>query len=238
MKSQTLANLPTLREMLAAGVHFGHRKERSKPAARKYTFVIRDGVCVINLEMTQEQLTKAVHVLEAAAAEGQTILLVGTKRQARLALIAMAKETGMPYVANRWLGGTLTNYSVIRNNIQRLIDLDRVLANDQEMAKFNKRERLRMEERARKLHSMFDGITDMTKLPDYLLVVDPYEETTAVREAEKIGIPVIALCDTDGDPDHLFLPIPTNDDAPKAIELLLSTLSAAIVRGKEKAKTS
>ncbi len=231
MKSQTSVSIPSLRDMLAAGVHFGHRKERSKPATRQYTYLIRDGVCVINLELTQEQLIKAVRLLEDVTADGKIILLVGTKRQAREALIGIAKQTGMPYVANRWLGGTLTNYAVIRQNIQRLLDLDRILGTEQESAKFTKRERLRMEEQARKLHGMFDGITEMTKLPDYLLVVDPYEEATAVREAERVGIPVLALCDTDGDPNHLFLPIPTNDDAPKAIELLLSTLGAAISRG-------
>lgn len=237
MKSKTTADLPTLQALVEAGTHFGHRRERSTPAAQKYTFVVRDGVSVINLEETQKQLLEAVHYLEDKVSGGATVLFVGTKRQAAKAIKDVADRIGMPSVSTRWLGGTLTNFAVIRKNIDRLVSMEKILSDEALRTNHTKRELARMQDAADKLHTNLDGIATMTRLPDMLLVVDPREEQTAVHEANRMGIPVIALCDTDVNPDAFFLPIPANDDAPKAIELILNFLGDAIARGKEKQKT-
>lgn len=238
MKSKTTAELPTLRELLAAGAHFGHRKEWSKPAARQFTFVVRDGVCVINLEETQARLADAGRMVEALAAEGKTVLFVGTKRQARQVVEEIGKQTGMPYAAERWLGGTLTNFSVIRSNIQRLVEIEQILTNEKELVKYTKRERQLMGEQVKKMHAQLDGIANMTRLPDLVIVVDPTEEATAYREASRLGIPVMALCDTDSDPNKIDYPIPANTDAPKTIQIILGYLANAINQGKEKIKVA
>lgn len=238
MKSKTVSNLPDLKTLANAGAHFGHRRERSTPAAKKYTFIVRDGVLVINLEETQKQLLEAARYLEDLVAKGGTVLLVGTKRQAASAVAEVAKKVGMPFVAERWLGGTLTNFTVIRKNIERLAEIEKILANEANRGKYTKREWARLTEIAKKLHAQLDGITEMTKRPDALLVVDPHEEETAVREAARLNIPVIAICDTDVNPDQFFLPIPANDDAPKTIQLILNFLGEAIARGKEKTKNN
>jgi small subunit ribosomal protein S2 len=234
MKSKTTADLPSLRELLAAGAHFGHRKEWSTPASKEYTFVIRDGVCVINLEETQTRLNDVMHYLEEQASRGASILLVGTKRQASEIVKKIGSEQGILFVHQRWLGGTLTNFTVIRSNIQRLAELEQTLGDDQAVANMTKREIARLTEQAKKLHTTLDGITAMTKLPDILLVIDPTEEATAIREAKTLGIPVVAICDTDADPALFNHFIPANDDAPKTIELLLTHLGKAISRGKQK----
>lgn len=234
MKSKTMAGVPSLRELLAAGAHYGHRRERSLPSTKQYTFVVRDGVCVINLEETQQRLAEAARVLEELASQGKIILLVGTKRQAERAVTTMSEQLQIPSVSKRWMGGTLTNFTVIRSNIERLLDLERRLADEKEAAKMKKKEKLQMEEVVRKFRQAFGGIVELTKLPDLMLVVDPHEETTAVREARRLQIPVMALCDTDADPNLIDYPIPANDDAPKTIELVLNFLTEAIVRGKEK----
>lgn len=234
MKSKTTADLPTLRDLLAAGAHFGHRKEWSTPAAREYTFTIRDGVSVIDLEQTQTHLTDVARYLEEKAAAGATILLVGTKRQASEIVERVGTDNGILFVHQRWLGGTLTNFSVIRANIQRLANLEQTLGDEKSVTNLTKRELARMKEAARKLHATLDGITAMTKLPDILFVVDPTEEVTAIREAKTLGIPVVAICDTDADSAEIDYFVPANDDAPKTIELLLTYLGKAIKRGIEK----
>lgn len=234
MKSKTTADLPSLRDLLAAGAHFGHRKEWSKPAARKYTYVVRDGVSVINLEETQTKLADAGQILEDRVSRGAIVLFVGTKRQASGTVATAAKKVSMPVVAERWLGGTLTNFDVIRGNIQRMVDMEQLLANDKEAAKLTKRERLHMKETVNKLHKNLDGIAELVKLPDMLLVIDPSEEETAVREARRMHVPVMALCDTNVDPSLIDYAIPGNDDAPKTIELVLNYLTDAIARGQAK----
>ena len=175
MKSKTTADLPTLRELLAAGAHFGHRKEWSTPASREFTFVIRDGVCVIDLEQTQTRLAEVGHYLEAQASEGAIILLVGTKRQATEIVGRIGQEHQILFVNQRWLGGTLTNFNVIRGNISRLAQIEQTLGDEKAVANLTKREVARLSEQAKKLHMMLDGITAMTKLPELLIVIDPTE---------------------------------------------------------------
>lgn len=238
MKSKMTSEAPSLRDLIDAGAHFGHRKEWSTPASRAFTFTVRDGVCVINLEETQSRLVAAATYLEEQASRGATILLVGTKRQAQEAVARLGKELGIFFVGQRWLGGTLTNFSVIRNNVQRLARIEQTLGDEKAAAALTKREKLRLAEHAKKLHRTLDGITDMTKLPDVIVVIDPAEETTAVREARAMGLSIVAILDTDADPTEIDYPIPANDDAPKTIELLLTYLGEAIKRGNEKSTKS
>ncbi|MBI4175313.1 30S ribosomal protein S2 [Candidatus Berkelbacteria bacterium] len=226
--SKTTPTLPTLRELLAAGAHYGHRKERSKPAARKFTHVIRDGVCIINLEATRDHLERAAKILKGLVDDNKTVLFVGTKRQAAATVARVATDLGMPSVTRRWLGGTLTNFEVIRKNVAQLTDLDRRLTDETQRAKYTKRELLKDDERAKKLHQVFDGIMELTKLPDLLFVIDPHEEKTAVAEAQSLAIPIMALCDTDTNPDQITYPIPGNDDAPKTVDLVLTYLAGAM----------
>lgn len=234
MKSKTTAELPSLRDLMGAGAHFGHSRARSHPESGQFTFVIRDKICVIDLEKTQTQMIEAGEKLKSLIADGKTVILVGTKRQARDSVKTAADAMGMPYVTNRWLGGTLTNFATIRKNIDRLAELEKMTADDKEIAKYTKRERLRLAEKIRKLHSMLDGITSLTRIPQMLLVVDPHEEEIAVREAKKVGIPVMAVCDTDAKIADILFPIPANDDAPKAIEMILTYLSQIAGRASEK----
>lgn len=237
MKSKTTADLPSLQALASAGAHFGHRRERSAPAAQKYTFVVRDGVSVINLEQTQEQLLEAGRYLEERTASGARVLFVGTKRQAASIIAEVAQRCASPFVSERWLGGTLTNFNVIRKNIDRLVEIEKTLSDEANRAKNTKREWARLSDEKTKLHTNLDGITTMTRLPEVLVVVDPHEEKTAINEANRLNIPVIALCDTDVDPSEFFLPIPANDDAPKTIELILNYLGDSVARGAAKSKT-
>lgn len=226
--------LPTLQELLEAGAHFGHRKERSAPTSRQYTFVIRDGVCVINLEETQAKLQEAMTYLKSLDLTEQTVLFVGTKRQARDTIRSVAEALHMPYIADRWMGGMLTNFEIIRENVKRLQSLDQILADDAKQSRYKKKELLGMKDEAEKLHRNFDGIVNLERLPDVLVIVDPHEEAIALREARALGIPVVALCDTDADPEVITYPIPANDDAPKTVQLILGQLKSALERPESK----
>lgn len=228
--------LPTLQTLLEAGAHFGHRKERSVPTARQYTFVIRDGVSVINLEQTLAKLQAVIAFLKTFDLTNQTILFVGTKRQARDTVKEVAVALAQPYVSERWMGGTLTNFDIIRENIKRLTALDQILSDPAKQSRHTKKELLKMNEEAAKLHKNFDGIVGLERLPNVLMIVDPHEEAIALSEARSLDIPVIAICDTDTDPDSITFPIPANDDAPKTIRLILEQIRWALERpqvGKE-----
>jgi len=228
--------LPTLVEMLDAGVHFGHKKQRSYPRARKYTYCLRDGIYVINLDLTLEKMQEALDFLSKSANEGKTILLVGTKNQAKSVIVETAKKTEMPYVSNRWLGGTLTNFETIRKSIKYLEELEKLVGSD-EFKAFTKNERMKTEKEIKKLHHTFDGILTLSKLPDVLFALDAKEEDIAIAEAIKKNIPVVAVCDTDADPDKVDYPIPANDDALKSIEMIVNLIGEAIIEGKAKNKS-
>lgn len=231
--------IPTLTELLEAGAHFGHKKERSHPRAKDFTYTIRDSVYVIDLEQTVARLEKAIEYLKKQVEAGKTVLFVGTKRQAKGAVKKTATGLGMPYIVERWLGGTVTNFETINKSLKQLTKLEE-LVKSEEFGKYTKKERSRIEEKIIKLNSIFEGIREMKYLPDVLFVVDAAHEDVAVLEARKIGMPIVGICDTNANPDLINYPIPANDDSEKTIALILGAIESgvkdSIVRQKYQAK--
>lgn len=215
--------MPTLSELLEVGAHFGHKKERSFPKARKFTYTIRDSVYVIDLEKTIEGLEAAIEYMQKTIQAGKIILFVGTKRQAKAAVKTTAENLKMPYVVERWLGGMLTNFETIHKSLKQLEKLEE-LVKSEDFQKYTKKERKRIEEKIIKLNSTFSGLNKMTKLPDILFIVDTAKESVAAAEARKIGIPIVGICDTNANPDLVDIPIPANDDSEKTIQLILKKI--------------
>jgi small subunit ribosomal protein S2 len=222
----------TMKELLEAGVHFGHQTRRWNPKMKPYIFGKRNGIYIIDLQKTLRMFNQVAELVQQLAAEGKRILFVGTKRQAQEAIAEEAARCGEFYVTNRWLGGTLTNFVTLRTSIQRLKEVEGRL-ND-ESSQITKKERLRMEREREKMVKNLEGIRDMEELPDALFVVDPKKEDIAVSEANKLGIPVIAIVDTNCDPELIDYPIPGNDDAIRAIRLFASRLADAYLAGAGK----
>ena len=225
----------TLREMLEAGVHFGHQTRYWNPSMKPYIFGERNKIHIINLEITQQLLGAAAAQARQLAADGKTILLVGTKRAAQELVRAKAQECGMPYVAQRWLGGTLTNFHTVRNSLKRLQDLKR-MEEENLLARISKKEALRMTREKLKLERSLGGIEAMERLPDALFVIDVRHEGIAVREAQRLGIPVIAVVDSNSSIEGIDCVIPGNDDAIRSIRLYLDVIGAAIMEGRKQAK--
>ncbi len=225
----------TLREMLEAGVHFGHRTRFWNPSMAPYIFGERNKIHIINLEITQRLLDEAAERLRQWAAEGKTILIVGTKRAAQDIVRAKAEECGMPYVSQRWLGGTLTNFHTVRNSLKRLEDLKR-MEGENLMARVSKKEALRLTREKLKLERSLGGIEGMERLPDALFVIDVRYEGIAVREARRLGIPVVAVVDSNSSVKGIDHVIPGNDDAIRSIQLYMDVVSAAIQKGRERAE--
>jgi small subunit ribosomal protein S2 len=221
-----------MKELLEAGVHFGHQTRRWNPKMKPYIFGKRNGIYIIDLQKTLRMFNQVAELVQQFAAEGKRILFVGTKRQAQEAIAEEAARAGEFYVTNRWLGGTLTNFVTLRTSIQRLKEVEGRL-ND-ENSQITKKERLRMEREREKMVKNLEGIRDMEELPDALFVVDPKKEDIAVSEANKLGIPVIAIVDTNCDPELIDYPIPGNDDAIRAIRLFASRLADAYLAGAGK----
>lgn len=232
-----MIELPTLKELLEAGAHFGHKKERTYPKARQYTFMLKDQIYVINLEKTQELLAEALKYLDKIASEGKTVLLVGTKRQAQEIIFEHAKKADLPYVNYRWLGGMLTNFETIKKRIKFMDELDRKLA-EEEGKVLTKKEKSKLQEQADKLHKMFDGIKNMKKLPDVLFVVDIARERIALTEADKMGIPVVGIADTNANPTLIKYPIPANDDARKTLEIIVGLVVRTVQEGSKKIRVT
>lgn len=227
--------LPTLEEMLKVGVHFGHKKQRSHPKAKKNIFCLREGIYVIDLGKTQELLKRALDYFSKVTKEGRTILFVGTKKQAKRIVEEAAKKVNMPYITHRWLGGTLTNFETVRKNIKHLEELEKKKESE-EYQYFTKKEKLKLDEEIAKLHQIFDGIIEMKKLPDCLFVVDAVEEDIAIKEANKKGIPIVAICDTNANPEKVDYPIPANDEALKSIEMMVGLVAEGILEGRKNQK--
>jgi len=221
----------TLKELIEAGVHYGHRISQWNPKMAPYIHSKRNQIHIIDLRETVRGLLRAHKFLYRTAAQGSLILFVGTKRQAREVIAREAQRCGMPYVDERWLGGCLTNFRTIRSRLQRLEELERLLASD-EIQTYSKKMRASLMRERRKIHRNLHGIRDMDRLPAALLVIDPKREHTAVAEARKLDIKVVALIDTDCDPDLIDLPIPGNDDSMRSIELIVTKLTDAIVEGR------
>lgn len=223
--------MPTLMELLEAGAHFGHKKERSHPKAKEYIFTLREGVYVIDLDKTKAYLEKALTFLKQQASLGKTILFVGTKRQAKELIKTVAGSTNMPYINRRWLGGTLTNFTTIRRNLQNLESLENQTKSP-DFQKITKKEQKMVNDKLTKLIDTFGGVRAMKNLPDVIFVVDANKEKLAVTEANITEIPLVAIADTDANPDEIQYPIPANDDAPKTLELLMGLVEKAILEGQ------
>jgi small subunit ribosomal protein S2 len=222
----------SMKELLEAGVHFGHQTKRWNPKMKEYIFGERNGIYIIDLQKTLKLFKDAMRYVAEEAAKGKTILFVGTKRQAQEAIAEEAGRCGMFYVNNRWLGGTLTNFVTIRQSIKRLKEVEGILADPDSGARRTKKELLHMDLEKKKLLQNLSGIKDMETLPDILFVIDSNKEDIAVKEARRLNIPVVAVVDTNCDPEMVDWPIPGNDDALRAIKLFANKVADAMIEGR------
>ncbi len=223
---------PTLLELLKSGVHFGHQTSRWHPRMKPFIFTARNGIHIINLEKSLEQLKVAQSFLRDVTARGGAVLFVGTKRQAKEIVQRYGKESGSLYITERWLGGLFTNFGIVSKLVQRL----RKLTEDKQagnLEKYTKKERLRFDEEIEKLEKFVGGIRELRALPQAVVIVDIKTEKTALREAKKVGLPIVAMVDTNTDPEGITYPIPANDDATKSIELIVHCLADAVKEGKD-----
>ena len=227
--SQTL-----VQDLVEAGVHFGHRASRWNPKMKPYIFGRRNLIHIVDVRETVRGLLRAKKYLKDVAARNGTILFVGTKRQAGDTVAREADRCKMPYVNERWLGGTLTNFRTIRSRLGRLEELEQIRGGE-ELAKYSKKAQSALNREYRKMFRNLNGMRSMSRLPECLVVIDPNKEKNAVKEARKLGVTTLALIDTDCDPDTVDLPIPGNDDGIRSIELVVSILSDAIIEGSVEA---
>lgn len=221
-----------LKDLLEAGVHFGHQTRKWNPKMKPYIFIARGGIYIIDLQRTLRALNRAREFLKGVAAKGGTVLFVGTKKQAKVAIREMAERVDMPYVTERWLGGMLTNHQTIYKSVQKLDEIEAMMG-DGRIENFSKKEQLDFSRQFEKLNTNLGGIRKMKGVPDAVFVVDTAEEETAVREAGKLGIPVIGVVDTNCDPTLVRYPVPGNDDAIRAISLFTRVVAEAIEEGRK-----
>jgi len=222
----------SMKQLLEAGVHFGHQTRRWNPKMAKFIFTERNGIYIIDLQKTVLMFKKAYTFIKEQAANGANFLFIGTKKQAQEAVEEEAKNCGMYYVRQRWLGGMLTNFKTIQKRIMRLKDLEKK-SQDGTFELLTKKEVNLLKEEMAKLERFLGGIKDMTTTPDVVFIVDPKKEYIALREAKKLKIPVVAIVDTNCDPDEIDFPIPGNDDAIRAVKLFTSKIAEAIIEGKQ-----
>jgi small subunit ribosomal protein S2 len=223
----------SMKELLEAGVHFGHQTRRWNPKMKRFIFTERGGIYIIDLQQTQELVDEAHNFAKAIAERGGSVLFVGTKKQAQDSVRDEAKRVGMPYVNNRWLGGLLTNWRTISDRIQRLHEL-RGLKQESMLELLPAKERIQMEAELEKLESNLGGVADMRRQPDAIFIVDLRKEQLAVREAKRLGMPVIALVDTNCDPDEADYVIPGNDDAIRSCSVIVKAIADGIEAGKQR----
>ncbi len=222
----------SMKQLLEAGVHFGHQTRRWNPKMAKYIFTERNGIYIIDLQKTVRKLDEAYNFMRDLSAQGGSVLFVGTKKQAQESIREEAERCGMHYVNARWLGGMLTNFRTIRHRIDRMEQLKK-MREDGTFDLLPKKEVVKLELEIEKLEKFLGGIKDMKKLPGALFVVDPRKEKIAVAEAKKLGIPVVAIVDTNCDPDEVDYVIPGNDDAIRAVKLISSVMADAIMEGRQ-----
>jgi small subunit ribosomal protein S2 len=226
----------SMKQLLEAGVHFGHQTRRWNPKMAEYIFTERNGIYIIDLQKTVKKVEDAYAVMKEIAAEGKTILFVGTKKQAQEAIEEEAKRCNMYFVNQRWLGGMLTNFKTIKIRIDRLRELER-MEEDGTFTVLPKKEVIKLRHEKEKLEKFLGGIKDMPQMPEAIFVVDPRKERIAIKEAHKLGIPVIAIVDTNCDPDEVDYVIPGNDDAIRAVKLLTATMANAVIEGRQGVQT-
>lgn len=222
----------TIKQLLESGVHFGHQTQRWNPKMKKYIFGERNGIYIINLEITLSCLERALNFLKKTASEGKDILLIGTKRQAQEPLREAAQKCGMPYVDQRWLGGMLTNFETVRKSVARLEHID-TMEKDGSFAFVTKKEVSMLKKEREKLLKNLSGVRTMRRLPSAVFVIDSKKEEIAIKEAIKLGIPVVAVLDTNCDPDLVDFPVPGNDDAIRAVKLFCDVVMSAIKEGRD-----
>ena len=222
----------TMKQLLEAGVHFGHQTRRWNPKMRPFIYGERNGIHIIDLRQTVDQIAKAADFVRNIVAEGGTVLFVGTKKQAQTAIAENAGRAGMPYVNFRWLGGMLTNFSTIQKRIYYMRELRNLEASG-EIKALPKKERLRLRRELTKLEANLGGVSDMQRLPEAVFIVDVNTEDTAVKEADRLGLPIIALVDSNSDPDAIEFVIPGNDDAIRAADLIAGAIAEACIEGRE-----
>jgi small subunit ribosomal protein S2 len=226
---------PTLLELLKAGVHFGHRKGKRHPKMEPYIFAERNDIHIIDLEKTRKALARALEFVRDLSARGGIIVFVGTKRQVGRLVRQHAERAGCPFVGTRWLGGTITNFGIIHKVIDKFLTL-KTQEEKGELGKYTKKEQLEIHRDIERMEGMVGGIRTLTRVPDALYIVDPKHERTAVREAKRKGVPVVALCDTNANIEGIRYVIPANDDATKSIELITALVADAVLEGKAAAK--
>jgi len=226
-----LPDTATIKQLLEAGAHFGHQTGRWHPRMKSYIFTKRNGIHIIDLEQTAALLDKACDFVKQVTAEGGSILFVGTKKQAQESVELEAQRCQMYYVNQRWLGGTLTNFATIQSRIDHLVRLEDQKTRG-EFGRLPKKEALKLDEEILRLNRQMGGFKEMTSLPDALFIIDPTKEQIALAEARRIGIPVVAIVDTNCNPDDIDYPIPANDDAIRAIKLMCNKIADAIIEGR------
>ncbi|MBN1515577.1 30S ribosomal protein S2 [Candidatus Sumerlaeota bacterium] len=220
----------SMKQLLEAGVHFGHQSRRWNPKMKKYIYTERNGIYIIDLKKTLKMLREAYAFVRDCAAEGKTVLFVGTKKQAKESIQEAAVSCNMYYVINRWLGGMLTNFQTVRNSIKRLIVLEKMIA-DGEIEQFKKKEQAMLLRERNHLDKYLAGVKHMERLPDLVFIIDPHKEAITVRECKRLGIPIVAVVDTNCDPDPIDVIIPGNDDAIRAIKLIAHLIADATIEG-------
>jgi small subunit ribosomal protein S2 len=226
-----LADTSSIKQLLEAGAHFGHQASGWHPRMKRYIFTKRNGIHIIDLEQTVKLLVKAQEYVKLMVADGGTILFVGTKKQAQESVETEAKRCGMYYVNTRWLGGTMTNFSTIQSRIDYLVRLEDQKAKG-EFSRLPKKEASKLDEEIIRLNKQLGGIKEMTKLPTALFMVDPTKDKIALMEAKRMGVPIVAVCDTNCNPDDLDVIIPANDDAIRAVKLICSKVADAVIEGR------
>ncbi|WKZ24959.1 MAG: 30S ribosomal protein S2 [Patescibacteria group bacterium] len=227
MSKKISVESPSVADMLEAGMHFGHRTSKWHPKMKPYIFEARKGIHIINLDISREKFQTALDFISQSVAQGKNILLVGTKQQVKQKIQELAEEVGMPYVNQRWLGGTLTNFNVIKNSIRTFRDLTEDQAAGK-LEKYTKKEQLQFNRKITKLSKLVGGLSTLNRVPDIIFIWDIKQEKTALTEAKKRGLPIVAICDTNVNPDGIDYIIPGNDDASKTVDLVLAAIKGAI----------
>lgn len=226
-----------MEEMMAAGVHLGHAKTKNHPSMQKFLFGVRNTISLIDLAKTKDYAEKAFEFIQGIANRGGMVLLVGTRPAARKAILEIAEKTRMPYFVERWIGGTLTNFPVITARVQYMEQLERERASG-DFEKYTKKEKIKKEHEIERLKKNFDGLRTLKRLPDAVFIVDITEDTTAVSEARKKNIPIVALCDTNSNANVVDVPIPSNDDALPAVRYMVTKIGEAILEGQRASQAS
>jgi len=226
-----MSTVVTMKQLLESGVHFGHQTRRWNPKMKRYIFTERNGIYIIDLQQSLAYIDRAYEFIRETVAHGGTILYVGTKKQAQEAIAEQARRVGMPYVNQRWLGGMLTNFSTVYKRLQRLKELEEIDFNDVAASGMTKKELLGLKREKDKLDKTLGGIRDMARVPSAVWIVDTKKEHIAINEARKLGIPVVAILDTNCDPDEVNYPIPGNDDAIRSVALLTRVVADAVADG-------